>query len=55
MFATSTAISSITSLVTDLGLVFASVVGVILALWASLVGLGWGISKVRRYIAGRKF
>jgi len=55
MFATTTAVSTVTDLITQLGLVIAGVVVAIMGLYAALLGLGWGIQKLRRYITGRKF
>jgi len=55
MFATSTAITSITSFISDLGLVIAGVVASILGLLAALVGLGWGVRKFLKWVGGRKF
>jgi len=54
-FATTTAVTTVTDLVTQLALVIAGVVASIIALYAALLGLGWGIRKVRHYISGRKF
>lgn len=55
MFATSTAITEVTTLITNLGLVIAGVVTSILALYSALLGLGWGVRKFRAYVSGRKF
>jgi len=53
-FGTSSVASLISGLVTDLGLIIAGIITVILGLWAALVGAGWGIGKFKKYIAGRK-
>jgi len=52
--ATST-IAELTSAFADIGLVFAMAIAAILAAWAALVGLGYGIRKARAYVTGRKF
>jgi len=55
MFSTTTAVTTVTDLITNLALVIGGVVGAILALYAGLLGLGWGVRKFRQYISGRKF
>jgi len=54
-FGTSTAATTITSLVGDVALIIGTVLGVILGLVAALMGLGWGIRKFRQYVSGKKF
>jgi len=39
----------------DIGIVLVMVVAAILAAWAGLVGLGYGIRKAKSYITGKKF
>jgi len=55
MFATSSVATVISGLVSDLGSVITDNVSIILGLFIALVGLGWGVSKFRKYIAGKKF
>lgn len=55
MFATTTAITTTSDLITNVGLVIAGVVAAILALYAALVGLGWGVRKFTKWVGGRKF
>lgn len=40
---------------TDTGTILAAVIGVILAGLVALLGLGFGVRHVRKYITGRKF
>jgi len=54
-FSTSTAGTTISSMITDVALIIGGVVGTILALYSALVGLGWGVRKFRRYVSGKKF
>lgn len=51
---TSTAIAAFTSLWSSLVTVVESNLTVVLVGFAALLGLGFGISKVRKYIAKRK-
>jgi len=55
MYATSTALSVISSSATDVGLLVAAVVLSILTGWAALTGVGFFKRKVSHYVAGRKF
>lgn len=55
MYATSTALSAITSSAADIGLLVAAVVTSILVGWAALTGVGFFKRKVAHYVAGRKF
>lgn len=55
MYATTTAITAITSAGTDIGLLVAAVVTTILAGWAALTGVGFFKRKVSHYVSGRKF
>lgn len=54
-FSTSTAITSATTLVSDVSTIIGGTVGVILSLLAALLGLGWAVRKFRSKIAGKKF
>jgi thiol:disulfide interchange protein len=54
-FGTTTAVTSVTSMISSLAVIIGALVGVILGLWAALVGLGWGVRKVKAYITGKKF
>lgn len=55
MFSTSTAVTSVTGLITDVGTVIGGVVLAILGLLAALIGLRWGVSRFMRWVGGRKF
>jgi len=39
----------------DIGTIFAVAIAAILLAWASLVGLGFGIRKAKKYVTGRHF
>jgi len=52
---TSTAISAVNALKTDVGLTMGEVITGILGLLAALIGLGWGVRKFMRWVSGRKF
>ncbi len=52
---TTSAITTVTNLITSHALVVAGVVTAILALLAALVGLGWGVRKFLKWVGGRKF
>jgi len=52
--ATST-VAALSSMFTDTGTILAAVIGVILAGLIALLGLGFGVRHVRKYITGRKF
>jgi len=39
----------------DIGTIFIVVIAAILAAWAGLVGLGFAVRKISKYISGRKF
>lgn len=54
-FSTSTAITSATTLVSDVSTIIGGTVGVILSLLAALLGLGWAVRKFRSKISGKKF
>jgi len=55
MYGTSTALATVSSTASDVGLFIVLAVGIILAAWASLTGLGFFKRKVSHYVAGRKF
>jgi len=55
MYATTSALVSLASLFSDVGIVLAAVISVILAGLVALLGLGFGVRHVRKYITGRKF
>jgi len=55
MFGTSTAVTSILQLNTDVGTIIGGVIVAILTLLAALLGLGWGVRKFKQKISGRKF
>jgi len=50
-----TTIAAVTSAVSDIGLIVAAVVGLVLVIWAALVGLGFGKRKVQKHITGEKW
>jgi len=54
-FATSSVPGYIADLRSDAAQVMSPVIYTILGLLAALIALGWGVSKFRKYIAGRKF
>jgi len=55
MYATSSAIASLNSFFGDTGVLLTATIGVILAGLIALLGLGFGVRHVRKYITGRKF
>jgi len=55
MYATSSALTSLASMFTDTGVILAAVISVILAGTVALLGLGFGVRHVKKYITGRKF
>jgi len=55
MYATTSALTALTNLFTDTGTILTAVIGVILAGLIALLGLGFGVRHVRKYITGRKF
>lgn len=54
-FGTSTVSGTINSLIFDLAVIIGLVGTSLLGLWVALIGLGWGIGRFKKYIAGRKF
>jgi hypothetical protein len=55
MYATTTALTQISSSASDVGLLVAAVVALVFTGWAALTGLGFLKRKVSHYVAGRKF
>jgi len=55
MISTSTVLSNITSLASDLGVLLIAAVAVVLGGWAALAGLGFAKRKFGKYITGKKF
>jgi len=55
MYATSSALTALASLFSDTGVILTAIIGVILAGLIALLGLGFGVRHVRKYITGRKF
>jgi len=47
--------AAITSAFSDIGLLIALAVATVLAAWAGLVGLGFGIRKATKHVTGKKF
>jgi len=54
-FGTSTAVTTVTTLIGDVALIIGGVIATLLSLYAALVGLGWGTRKFKQYVSGRKF
>lgn len=52
MFDTTLAVQEVMGMITDVSLIVAGVVSVILGLVAALVGLGWGIRKFLSWVMG---
>jgi len=46
---------ALSTLFTDTGTILTAVIGVILAGMVALLGLGFGVRHLRKYITGRKF
>jgi len=55
MYATTSAITSLTSLFGDVGVLLTAVIATILAGAVALLGLGFGWRHLKKYITGRKF
>ena len=55
MYATSSALTALTSMFTDTGTLLVAVIGTILAGAVALLGLGFGFRHLKKYITGRKF
>jgi hypothetical protein len=47
--------AALTTAFASVGTVLLYAIGVILAAWAGLIGLGFGIRKAKQYITGKKF
>jgi len=54
-FSTTTAVTTITSMISDTALIIGGVIVAILALYTALVGLGWGKRKFSKHVTGKKF
>jgi len=52
---TSTVPTVVNNVTSDVSQIVYQVIGGILALMVALLGLGWGVRRVKRYITGRKF
>jgi len=55
MWTAASTTSALASVFVDTGTILAAVIGVILAGTVALLGLGFGVRHVRKYITGRKF
>jgi len=55
MISTSTVLTNITTIGSDLGLLIVATVGVVLTGWIALSGLGFAKRKFGKYISGKKF
>jgi len=55
MYATSSALTALANMFTDTGTVLTAVIAAVLAGLIALLGLGFGVRHVRKYITGRKF
>jgi len=55
MYATSSVLSTITSIGVDLGLLIAATVTVVITGWVALSGLGFAKRRFGKYISGKKF
>jgi len=55
MWVTASTPAALSSAFTDTGTILAAVVSVILAGLIALLGLGFGVRHLRKYITGRKF
>jgi len=55
MYSTTTAASTITQAGTDTGTLVALALGIVVGGLIALMGLGFGIRHLRKYITGRKF
>jgi len=54
MFSTSTVQTMFASFTTDISTLLVYTLGILLGILAAMLGLGFGISRVRRWITGRK-
>jgi len=55
MWVAASTTAALSTAFTDTGTILTAVVGVILAGLVALLGLGFGVRHVRKYITGRKF
>jgi len=55
MWVAASTTATLASAFTDTGTILTAVIGVIVAALIALLGLGFGIRHVRKYITGRKF
>jgi len=54
MFATTSVQTMFTNFTTDVSTLLVYTLGILLGILAAMLGLGFGISRVRRWITGRK-
>jgi len=54
MYASTTAITNYQAAATDIGTLLGIVVASVLVGWAALTGLGFGISRIKKFITGRR-
>lgn len=54
MYATTTAAANFANAASDIGSQLAIVIASVLAGWAALTGLGFGISRIKKFITGRR-
>jgi len=55
MFDAASTTAALTTTFSSIGTVFAMAIGAILAAWAGLVGLGFGLRKAKKYVTGKHF
>jgi len=55
MWYATTTIASLTTAFSDTGTILALVIGAVLVALVALLGLGFGVRHLRKYITGRKF
>jgi len=55
MFTAASSSAALTSAFTDVGIVIAIAIAAVLAAWAGLTGLGFGLRKAKKYVTGKHF
>jgi len=55
MWTVASSTGALSSVYGDIGVIFVVAITAILAAWAALVGLGFGIRKAKKYVTGRHF
>lgn len=55
MYSTSSVLTTITSISTDLGTLIVATVAVVITGWVALSGLGFAKRRFGKYISGKKF